>query len=159
MMKSNSFFAYAVALLVGLLALTSCEKDNCEDAVCDPCTSSRLILQFQDSTGACLPSFHGSAWVKGIDLTSMDTTLVYALGDSCTASLLVSENYAYTVQSGAYTAEIELLDFDYQEPIEVNDCCNCYPVSWVDFSVNGDTARVNFPTGAYENDPYAIVIN
>lgn len=146
-------------LTVLTLGFSSCEEDPCEDAICAACPSSRLLVQYEDSTGACPAAFHANAIVKGIDRISNDTTLSYTFSDSCSAGFLIRENYRYVVTSAGYRDVIDITGFEYQEPIEVTECCLCYPVAWVDLSYNGDSVRVDFPTGSYENEAYVTRIN
>jgi len=161
MRKSTALsFLSALCLLFFLsLALTSCEEDPCEDAVCASCPSSRVLVEYQDSTGACPPAFSAAGMVYGIDLLTMDTALRYNFSDSCMAGLILRENYRYVVRSGTYSDVFDVLGFTYQEPLEVTECCLCYPVANVDLSINGDSTRIDFPTGEYQNTPYVISIN
>jgi hypothetical protein len=161
MRNSNlvSLFLNAVIALVLVVTVASCEEDPCEDAICGACPSSRLILEYQDSTGACVPSFHSNAVVKGIDMLTGDTTLTYNLSDSCVAGLLVRENYQYVISSGTYRDVIDIVSFNRQDPVEVTECCLCYPVSSLEYARNGDTAVVDYPTGQYDNDPVIVPLN
>lgn len=160
-MRKSALRLFVPAFLLSffVLGLSSCEKDPCEDAICAACPSSRLVIQYQDSLGDCPPAFHANAWITGIDLVENDTTLRYNFSDSCQAGFLIRENYRYIVSSGSYRDVIDIVDFDYQEPIEVTECCLCYPVEHVDLSINGDSVHVEFPAGKYENEAYTIMIN
>ena len=142
-----------------VISLASCEEDPCEDAICGACPSSRLLLEYQDSTGACIPTFHSDAVVQGIDATTGDTTLSYNFSDSCTAGLLVRENYRYVISSGAWQQIVDIVDFSQQDPVNVTECCLCYPVSTLTIAVDGDTSVVDYPTGQYDNVPVVFQIN
>lgn len=161
MRNSNpvSLFLKLVLALVLVVSITSCEEDPCEDAICGACPSSRLLLEYQDSTGACVPTFHSNAVIKGIDMLTGDTTLTYNFSDSCMAGLLVRENYQYVISSGAYQDVVDIVSFERQDPISVTECCLCYPVSTLNVAINGDTSVVDFPTGQYDNTPQVIRIN
>lgn len=161
MRNSNpvSLFLKLVLALVVVFSIASCEEDPCEDAICGACPSSRLMLEYQDSLGACVPSFHSDAVIKGIDQLTGDTTLTYNFSDSCTAGLLVRENYRYIITSGSWQDEVDIVSFERQDPINVTECCLCYPVSTLNVAINGDTSAVDFPTGQYDNTPLVIQIN
>ncbi|MEM7038086.1 MAG: hypothetical protein AAF570_13970, partial [Bacteroidota bacterium] len=73
-----SFLFVAIATL---LTFSACEPDPCEDAICAPCPSSRFVMQYEDSVGACLPAFHASAIVYAIDSLG-DTLYNYNFSDS-----------------------------------------------------------------------------
>ncbi len=161
MRNSNLFslFLKTALAFVLVISITGCEDDPCEDAICGACPSSRLILNYQDSLGACPPTFHSNAIIKGIDKLTGDTTLSYNFSDSCTAGLLVREDYMYTITSGTFRDTFDIVSFSRQEPISVTECCLCYPVNSLTYARNGDTAVVDFPTGQYDNDPLIVPIN
>lgn len=152
------FFNLLVALFL-TVTVTSCEEDPCEDAICGACPSSRLMIQYQDSTGMCPPDFHTNAMVSGVNLATSETLPTYNFGDSCATGLLIRENYEYTITSGTYQDVIEVIDFSFQDPVEVTECCLCYPVSTLKIAINGDTSDVDFPAGQYDNNPLVIDIN
>ena len=161
MRNSNPVYLFlnlAVAFVL-VVSFAGCEDDPCEDAICGACPSSRLMLEYQDSTGACVPTFHSDAVIKGIDKLTGDTTLSYNFSDSCTAGLLVRENYQYLITSGTYADTVDIVDFSRQDPISVTECCLCYPVNSLQVAINGDTSQVDFPTGQYDNAPVVIRIN
>lgn len=149
---------FSLGLLM-LLFMSSCETDPCEDAICSACPSSRLLIQYQDSTGMCPPSFHTNATVTGIDLLTQDTALNYNFSDSCLAGLLIRENYRYIIRSGAYTDVVDILGFTYQDPVSVTECCLCYPVASLSVTIDGDSSTIDFPASQYDNTPLVISIN
>lgn len=158
-LKAFSFLTKISLALMLLFVMASCEEDPCEDAVCAACPSSRVLIQYEDSTGMCPAAFHAGATIQGIDMTSWDTTLNYNFSDSCQAGLLVRENYRYIVRSGGYMDMIDILSFTYQDPISVTECCLCYPAASVTLSIDGDTTVIDYPAGQYDNTPYTIAIN
>ncbi len=161
-MRKSTVPSFLIALPLAfalLFGLSACEEDPCEDAICAACPSSRVIIQYQDSTGACPADFSAAGNVVGFNLNTNVADLNYAFSDSCTASLLLRENYRYTVSSGTYSDEIEIIGFDFQEPVMVTECCLCYPASWVDLRINGDSTRVTYPDGEYDNQALVISIN
>lgn len=161
-MQKSNVFSLLIALPLAfsfLFVLSSCEDDPCEDAICASCPSSRVIVQYQDSTGACPAAFSAAGMVYGIDRLTNDTTLRYNFSDSCTVGMLLRENYRYVVRSGSYTDVFDIMAFDFQEPISVTECCLCYPAASADVSINGDSTRIAFPTGEYDNAPFVISLN
>jgi hypothetical protein len=154
-------FSYSLLgfCLVLLVSLASCNKDVCEDAVCAPCPSSRFVIEYQDSTGACPAAFHSNARIYAINTTTLDTAYAYNFSDSCQAGFLVQEELMYHIVSGSWKETIFITDFTYQEPLEVTECCLCYPVATVTVNVDGDTTTVDFPAGSYENTPMIRNLN
>jgi hypothetical protein len=151
-----SFFGLCLLLLIGL---ASCKQDPCEEEICAPCPSSRFVIAYQDSTGACPASFHANARVFAINTSSLDTVYSYNFSDSCQVGFLVQEDLMYHVVSGSWKETVFITDYTYQEPLSVTECCLCYPVASVTVNVDGDTATVNFPAGSYENEPYIRHLN
>lgn len=157
--RTVGLFAFGIMII---LVASSCKKDECEDIICQPCPSSRLVINYQDSTGACPAAFDASARIHAISLTDLsDTIYSYDFSDSCKATFLVQENVEYhlVATSPAYSEVIRVEEFSYQMPDTVSECCFCYPVSQVTLNIGGDTTLVDFPVGAYENDPVIRVIN
>lgn len=148
------------AILFLALAGVKC-KDDCEDILCEPCPSSRLVVRYVDNLGNCLPSFHQSAMVYAVNASTGDPLYNYSLADSCTATYLVQENVIYYLVSTnpAFADTIEVLDYEFQPGIEVSECCMCYPMEHSNILVNGDSVHVEFPDSAYTNDPLIRVIN
>jgi hypothetical protein len=162
MIRSYSLFPRLLAvtaLLFTVLVGAKC-KDDCKDIICEPCPSSKLVVRYEDSTGACPASFHAGAWVIGVNPNNnLDTIYKYNLSDSCTAAFLIQENIEYHVVSGSWADTVLLGDFDFQPGVPVTECCLCYPLEHVNVWFNGDSSHVEFPEGAYENAPVVRTIN
>ena len=157
--KAAASFSLLSFVFVLLVSLSSCKPDPCEDQICAPCPSSRFVMVYQDSTGACLPDFHSNAIVYAIDASTMDTAYNYNFSDSCEVGFLVQEDLVYHVVSGAVSDVIQFTGFDYQDPISVTECCLCYPINTVAIQVNGLTDSVTFNAGEYQNTPYIRRLN
>ena len=143
------------------MVFASCKKDECKDAVCAPCPSSRFVMEYQDSTGACPSGFHASAKVYAISAEDpTDTAYVYNFSDSCRVGFLVDENMVYHVRASSPTVHdvLYFAEYEYQEPLNVTDCCLCYPISKVSGVLNGDSVKVDYPTGKYENTGYVRIL-
>lgn len=148
--------------IVTLLNLSSCRPDECEDEICAPCPSSRLIMTYLDSTGACIPEFHSSAVVHAIRKTApFDTAYSYNFSDSCRVGFLIQDDVDYHLvgNNPAITDIIEIESFDFQEPLAVTNCCLCYPVQTANILLNGQPISVAFVTGEYENVPQVRTVN
>jgi hypothetical protein len=127
-------------------------KEECEDVICAPCPSSRLVLEYQDSAGACLPGFHATAMVYAFDKDSPgDTVRSYNLADSCVARFIVQEDLFYHLVGAGVRDTIVIDSFSYQEPVEVTTCCLCYPVEHADIKINGVSKHVEWEVGKYDN--------
>ena len=138
---------------------TGCKKTECEDEICEPCPSSRLIFQYQDSTGGCDSVFSMNARVHAFEGGATDTAYSYNFSDYCKAAFLVREGYTYHVVSGTTRDTVVINGNTYQDPISVTECCLCYPAKTVDIVLNGDSMTVDFPTGAYDSNPKTRTIN
>lgn len=157
--KAAASFSSLFFVFVLLMGLSACEPDPCEDAICAPCPSSRFVMMYQDSTGACPPSFHSNARVYAIDATTMDTAYNYNFSDSCEVGFLVQEDLEYHIISDSTRDVIQFGAYDFQEPVEVGECCLCYPINTVEISVNGARETVTFNAGKYENTPFVRSLN
>jgi hypothetical protein len=154
--------AFSVLLLFGALSLTSCEEDNCKDAICAPCPSSRFVMAYQDSTGACPAAFAASAKVYAISADNpTDTAYVYNFNDGCKVGFLVDENMVYHVRGTSPVVHdvLYISEYEYQAPLNITDCCLCYPVGHVHAVLNGDSISTDYPVGSYENEGYARRLN
>jgi hypothetical protein len=165
-MNRKTSYLSATFALAGLLFMTlggmKC-KDNCEDVICAPCPSSRLMVQYVDSTGNCDAAFYSNAMVYGFNPDNMsDTLFSWALSaDSCVAPFLIQEDVIYHLVSWtpAFRDTIQISDWEYQPGVEVTECCLCYPVEHADVWFNGDSTHVEWPEGEYENVPVVRPIN
>ena len=157
---SPKHLLFFLPLLLGI-AVTSCDNNNCQEEVCAPCPSSRFVIQYQDSTGACLSSSTPTGMVYAFHHGNMmDTLYTYSFNDSCTASFIIEENMMYQVMTGTnYSHEVMIHGFSFQEPIWVTECCPCYPVDSLTVHVDGSHQTLAFPAESYENDPYIITVN
>lgn len=158
----NIVSAFSLATMALLLLLSGCKTDECKDAICAPCPSSRLVMEYQDSLGRCLPGFHSSAKVYAIHAENpTDTAYTYNFSDSCHVGFLVDENMVYHVKGSNPTTHdvIYFLGYEYQEPVNVTECCLCYPVLSVNALINSDSVTIDFPAGSYENAPYIRHLN
>ena len=148
--------SFPVLLWLGVLVMSSllvgC-KEECEDVVCSPCPSSRLVIEYRDSTtGACVPAFHSSAMVYAFDVDNPnDTVRRYNLADSCVARFIVQEDLFYHLVGAGVRDTIVVDSFSYQEPVEVQECCLCYPIEHADIKINGVHQHVEWGAGNYDN--------
>ena len=146
-------------LILGVLAVltfSSCTKNECEDIVCAPCPSSRLMVQYVDTLGGCEADFHSRASITAYSGAGFVTEeFSYNLSDSCTAGFLIQEDLSYILvsDSGWVNDTFVVLQFEYQPAQGITECCFCYPLSSVTFLLNGDTTVVSYPDGEYENVP------
>ena len=158
----KSVFSFSALLLAGIFVLSGCEKDVCKDAVCAPCPSSRFVMSYQDSVGACPTAFAASARVYAISASNpTDTAYVYNFSDACKVGFLVDENMVYHVDATNPVLHdiLYISEYEYQEPVKVTDCCLCYPVGHVHAVLNGDSITAEYPVGLYENEGYVRLIN
>lgn len=158
----KSVFSFSALLLAGVLALTGCEKDPCKDAICAPCPSSRFVISYQDSTGACPTAFSNGARVYAISADNpTDTAYVYNFSDACKVGFLVDENMVYHVRGTNPTVHdvLAISEYTYQEPVKVTECCLCYPVGTIHAVLNGDSISTDYPAGLYENEAYVRRLN
>lgn len=157
---TKEFRGVLVLFLGAILLFSSCRKNDCEDVICAPCPSSRLVIQYQDSTGMCDVNFDASAKIYAISLAnSQDTAYAYDFSDSCKAGFLVQDDVEYHLVASNYAEVIRIERFTFQEPDIVTECCYCYPVDSVWLSIDGNTEAVVFPTGAYQNEALVRSIN
>jgi hypothetical protein len=160
MRNRNSAITAILALLLVTVFISACKKDPCEDEICLPCPSSRIVLQYQDSTGNCIPSFHAQARVYALHSATLDTLYSYGFSDSCQVGFLVADSVVYHLVSTAHGVDdvITLDEWEYQEPITVTECCLCYPVEHMHGKINGQALEIEFPAGEYENAPFIRTI-
>lgn len=157
--KAAASFSLLSFIFVLLMSFSSCEPDPCEDAICAPCPSSRFVMMYQDSTGACPADFHSNAVVYAIDATTLDTAYTYNFSDSCQVGFLVQEDLVYHLVSDNFLDVIEFSSHTFQDPVMVTECCLCYPINTVDIGINGQVETVTFEAGEYENTPYVRSLN
>ena len=159
--KLSVFNLMLLASLFMVLGLSACKKDPCVTEVCLPCPSSRFVMEYQDSTGNCVPSFHASARVYAINNTSLDTAYTYNFSDSCQVGFIVDETMTYHVYGGNPVQHdvIVFEEIEYQEPINITECCLCYPVGHVHGMLNGQEFNQTFKAGGYENEPFIRTID
>lgn len=151
--------ALSIALFASLLLVmlvSACKKDPCETAICQPCPSSKVVFTYQDSLGHCVTSLYSSARVYALQSRTLDTLYSYSFSDSCHVSFLIADSVVYHVVSAspAVNDVIKLETVEYQDPINVTECCLCYPADHVHGKLNNSTLSVEFPAGAYENTPF-----
>jgi hypothetical protein len=153
--KASLFALFLLGLLV-----SACKKDPCETEICLPCPSSRIVMEYVDSTGNCLPSFHASARVYALHSRTADTLYTYTFSDSCKVGFLVADSVEYHLVSALHGVNdvITLDTWEYQEPINVTECCLCYPVDHMHGKLNGQSLEIEFPVGQYENTPFIRTI-
>ncbi len=154
--KISALSAALFACLLMVLIASACKKDPCETEICQPCPSSRLVFQYKDSAGQCLPSFHATARVYAIHSRTNDTLYTYNFSDSCTVGFLIADSVVYHLKSSSPVVHdiIRLDTWEYQDPLNVTECCLCYPVSHLHGKLNGQDLNVEFPVGAYVNTPF-----
>lgn len=159
--KIASLRLLSLLALVLTISLAACKKDPCETEICQPCPSSRLVMNYVDSTGQCIPAFHASARVVAIDNETSDTLYTYGFSDSCQVGFLVDEKVTYHLwgSNPAVHDVISIETMEYQEPINVTECCLCYPVSKVQGKFNGQDLQVDFIGGQYTNEPFIRSLN
>jgi hypothetical protein len=160
-MRQRLFAIPASIILCLLLVVTSCKKDPCETEICLPCPSSRLVFQYVDSTGNCLPAFHASARVYAISNKTSDTLYTYTFSDSCQVGFIVADSVTYHLV-GSSPAVHDIIAIDsiaYQDPISVTECCLCYPAKYIKGTLNGVPLDVAFKLGDYVNEPYVRDLN
>lgn len=152
---------YSAVLLFVALVFAACKQDPCEDVICAPCPSSRLVIEYQDSVGNCPATFDANARIYALreNGATFDTLYSYDFSDSCRAGFLVQEDVEYHLMAPGYSEIIKVDSYQYQNPVEVTECCLCYPVDSVMLNINGNTQIVTFPEGSYENTPLIHVIN
>lgn len=155
----TKFSALSVAVFASLLlvlAVSACKKDPCETAICQPCPSSRMVFQYQDSAGHCFHGIQSTARIYALQSRTLDTLYSYNFNDSCHVSFLIADSVVYHVEnaSPAIHDVIGIESVEYQDPINVTECCLCYPASHVHGKLNNSTLTIEFPTGVYENTPF-----
>ena len=153
--RFSAVSASVIALLMLTILVGACKKDPCETEICQPCPSSRIVMQYVDSAGACVPSFHAAARVYALHSRTNDTLYTYGFSDSCQVGFLIADSVVYHLVSTAHGVNdvITLETWEYQEPINVTECCLCYPVEHVHGMLNNSTLHVEFPAGQYESTP------
>lgn len=154
--KISVLSAALFACLFLVMVTSACKKDPCETEVCLPCPSSRLVFEYQDSAGQCVPSFHATARVYALHSRTGDSLYSYTFSDSCHVSFLIADSVTYHVVSTSPAVHdvITLEEWEYQDPLNVTECCLCYPVSHLHGMLNAQTLTITFPTGNYENAPF-----
>ena len=150
-----------ITCLLMVVGLSSCKKDPCVTEVCLPCPSSRFVMAYQDTTGNCVPSFHASAWVHAIDNETSDTLYTYNFSDSCEVGFIVDVAVTYHVIGGNPVQHdvITFEEIEYQEPINITECCLCYPVDHIHGMLNAQELSVSFKPGDYVNEPFVRTID
>ncbi len=156
---SGAFFLSTAILC--LLLVSACKKGNeCRDVICDPCASSRLMIRYEDSTGACPASFHAGASIAAYSDTSFSNLkFTYNFSDSCLGAFLVEEDLVYVVLSGTWGDTIVVDSFEYQDPVPMNNCCFCYPVEHAHIFINDSAVTVEFDSGIFDSQPVVRKIN
>jgi hypothetical protein len=151
--KTSALSAALFACLFVVLIASACKKDPCETAICQPCPSSRMVFEYQDSLGNCVPSFHATARVYALHSRTADTLYSYNFSDSCHVSFLIADSVVYhLVSTSPAVHDVITLDtWEYQDPLEVTECCLCYPVAHIHGMLNSQALEIEFPTGEYEN--------
>lgn len=153
------FVALAFCAVFVLSAWSGCHHNDCEDVICTPCPSSRLIIQYQDSTGRCDADFHAGTWIYALNREDHSDTLYrYNFSDSCQAAFLLQEDAFFKVVSPVHEDFIQVESYTYQEPLEITECCLCYPVATAEVNINGDVQTVTFTTGEYTNPAMVITV-
>jgi hypothetical protein len=144
------------ACMLMAIIVSGCKKDPCETAICQPCPSSRIVFQYQDSLGHCATSLYANARVYALHSRTNDSLYSYTFSDSCHVSFLIADSVVYHVVSANPVVNdvIKIETVEYQEPLTVTECCLCYPAAHVHGKLNNSTLTVEFPTGAYENTPF-----
>lgn len=148
--------AIVSASLLLIVLVSACKKDSCETEICQPCPSSRVIMQYQDNAGRCVPAFHASARVYALHSRTNDTLYTYGFSDSCKVAFLVADSVVYHLESSAFGVSdvISFESWEYQDPISVTECCLCYPLDHMHAKVNGQSVDMTFAAGEYESTPY-----
>jgi hypothetical protein len=136
--------------------VSACKKDPCETTICQPCPSSKVVFQYQDSSGRCASNLDVAARVYALQSRTLDTLYSYSFTDTCRVSFLIADSVVYHVRSTnpAIFDVVKLESIEYQEPVTVTECCLCYPADHVHGKLNNSTLAVDFPAGAYENTPF-----
>jgi hypothetical protein len=151
-----AFMALALASALVAASVSSCAEDPCETEICQPCPSSRIVMSYQDSAGRCFPAFGASTRVHALHSRTNDTLYSYGYNDSCRVTFLVTDSVIYHIVNARYGISdvLQLEGSEYQEPVNVTDCCLCYPLEYVRTKLNAQDVLVEFPVGTYENIPY-----
>lgn len=157
--KISVFSLALVSCLFMVIGFSACKKDPCVTEVCLPCPSSRFVMSYVDTTGNCVPSFHAAARIYAIDNETLDTLYNYGFSDSCQVGFIVDDAVTYHLRSGATHDVIKFEEIEFQEPINVTECCLCYPVAHVHGKLNATTFNTEFKTGDYVNEPFVRTIN
>jgi hypothetical protein len=119
------------------------------------------VFQYVDSVGNCIPAFHASARIYAISNKTADTLYSYTFSDSCEVGFIVADSVTYhMVASNPSTHDIIAIDsIAYQDPINVTECCLCYPAKTIKGSLNGVPLSIAFPVASYVNEPYMRILN
>lgn len=158
MSPKKTSISYTLVFLL-LLTVQSCYKYPCAEAVCSPCPSNHFVMQFEDADGQCPVLFHKNAKVIGFyGVAQVDTAFKYSLADSCQASILVDKEYNYLITSGNKNYHVTIDHFTIQTPIEIDECCLCYPIDSLQVTVNDSVYHVKYPSTEYVNTPMKFEI-
>lgn len=152
----------ALTLIACTFFLSACDNNDCEDVVCAPCQNSRLLVQYQDSTGACPSGLSENARIVGLRSGNMtDTVYNYGLSANCMAAFILDSNVVFKVVSTnpAFEDVLSIGDFGFQPGVEVSTCCLCYPVDSLSATLNGNAIQTVFNTGQYDSNPFIRVLN
>ena len=99
--KISAFSVAAVTCLLMVMLVSACKKDPCETAICQPCPSSRIVFQYQDSTGQCFHSLHTTARIYALHSRTLDTLYAYTFSDSCHVSFLIADSVVYHLENAS----------------------------------------------------------
>ncbi|MCB9234584.1 MAG: hypothetical protein H6581_23210 [Bacteroidia bacterium] len=152
---SKRLFLPLIAVVLLVSSLSGC-KDACEGILCNPCESSKVLLKYVDSNGDCPSDFDQRAVVSAFNNGDFnDLAFTFDFADACTAGLLVEAGFAYVIEDQVLGVSDTVIveDVEYQAPIEVTECCLCYPAEHAHLMINGQEMMAHFSTGSFISNP------
>lgn len=162
-MNRKLLFSFLAAVFVTAICITGCKKTDCSSVICDPCPGNRFMIAYQDTSGRCdslvnantrIDAFHKDSTWSGLPAFS------YGLTSQCVAALILDKSYKYRIRctSPAFMDTIRITSITFQEPMEITECCLCYPANGVTITLNGIADSVTFPAAQYENSPRLRIV-
>ncbi len=151
-LRNNFLATFALVILL----VSGCKQDPCTEITCTPCPSNQLVIRYQRASGNCDSLINANTIIyvySANDSFYSDLKFTYGFSDTCTAALLIDADYRYKIicSNPAFRDSIVPISETYQEPIEVTECCLCYPIATAQYLFSNVATTTAFPAGQYKS--------